>query len=80
MDALLAAAEAEVVPVDAAQVAAARDGMLRFGRGRGEEPGVLNFGDLFAYALAKRLNAPLLFKGDDFTRTDLKPLALPGRG
>ena len=57
---------AEIVPVDADQVAAARDGMLRFGKGRGEEPAVLNFGDLFAYALAKRLGLPLLVQGRGF--------------
>ena len=61
----------EIVSVDADQVATARDGMLRFGKGRGEEPAVLNFGDLFAYALAKRLGLPLLYKGEDFARTDV---------
>jgi ribonuclease VapC len=76
VDELLAATGAEIVPVDADQVATAREGMLRFGKGRGEEPAVLNFGDLFAYALAKRLGLPLLYKGDDFARTDVQP-ALP---
>jgi ribonuclease VapC len=33
----------------------------------------LNFGDCFAYALAKAMNEPLLFKGDDFSRTDVRP-------
>ena len=46
--------------------------MLLFGKGRGEEPAVLNFGDLFAYALARRLGVPLLFKRDDFARTDVQ--------
>ena len=73
VDELLETSGAEIVAVDADQVAAARDGMLRFGKGRGEEPAVQNFGDLFAYALAKRLDLPLLFKGDDFARTDLAP-------
>ena len=36
-------------------------------------PAVLNFGDLFAYALARHLNAPLLFKGNDFAQTDVRP-------
>jgi ribonuclease VapC len=67
---------AEIVPVDADQVVAAREGMLRFGKGRGKGPAVLNFGDLFAYALARRLDLPLLFKGDAFARTDVRP-ALP---
>lgn len=63
----------EVIAVDAAQVAFAREGMERFGKGRGAAPAVLNFGDLFAYALARSLAAPLLFKGDDFGQTDLEP-------
>lgn len=37
----------------------------------------LNLGDCFAYALAKELDAPLLFKGDDFTRTDIRPTLIP---
>jgi ribonuclease VapC len=72
VDALLETAGAEIVAVDAEQAAEARQGMLLFGKGRGEEPAVLNFGDLFAYALAKRLGLPLLFKGDDFARTDVQ--------
>jgi ribonuclease VapC len=74
VDALIEATGAEIVPVDVDQVAAARQRMLLFGKGRGEEPAVLNFGDLFAYALAKQLDLPLLFKGDDFTRTDVQAL------
>ena len=49
----------------------AMEGMARFGQGRGAPPAVLNFGDLFAYALARSLNAPLLFKGEDFSQTDV---------
>ena len=45
--------------------------MARFGQGSGAQPAVLNFGDLFAYALARSLNAPLLFKGEDFSQTDV---------
>jgi ribonuclease VapC len=70
VDTLLETSGAVIVAVDAEQVAVARKGMLLFGRGRGEDPAVLNFGDLFAYALAKRLGVPLLYKGDDFARTD----------
>ena len=44
--------------------------MRRFGKRRGEEPAVLNFGGLFAYALARRLGLRLLHKGGDFARTD----------
>jgi ribonuclease VapC len=72
VDVLLETSAAEIVPVDADQVAVARQGMLDFGKGRGKEPAVLNFGDLFAYALARRLGLPLLFKGDDFGRTDVQ--------
>ncbi|MGH6886316.1 MAG: type II toxin-antitoxin system VapC family toxin [Geminicoccales bacterium] len=64
----------ESVPVDAEQVAFARAGMLAYGKGRGEAPAALNFGDLFAYALARQLRLPLLFKGEDFAATDLTPV------
>lgn len=66
-----------ITPVDAAQVALARDGMERFGKGRAATPAVLNFGDLFAYALARARQAPLLFEGDDFARTDVIPAWTP---
>jgi ribonuclease VapC len=59
----------EVVPVitpTARQVAAAYTSW-----GKGAHPAGLNFGDCFAYALAKERNCPLLFVGDDFSRTDL---------
>jgi ribonuclease VapC len=71
--ALLETHRVEVVPVDERHVHLADEGNLRFGKGRSEPPAVLNFGDLFAYALARQLDAPLLFKGDDFARTDVKP-------
>lgn len=67
----------QIAPVDAAQAALARIGMERFGKGRGAAPAVLNFGDLFAYALARALDAPLLFKGDDFRATDVVPAWTP---
>ena len=44
----------------------------RFGKGTGHGAS-LNYGDCFSYALAKHLNAPLLFKGDDFSKTDIAP-------
>ncbi len=69
---LLEAIGVDVVPVDARQVDLAFDGFRRFGKGR--HPAGLNFGDLFAYALARALDAPLLFKGNDFARTDVKTL------
>ena len=61
-----------VVPGDDAQMACAVEGCRRFGKGRGTEGSFLNFGDLFAYALAKARNLPLLYKGDDFDRTDIR--------
>ena len=48
------------------------DAYRRFGKGSGHGAG-LNFGDCFAYALAKHLDEPLLFKGDDFFKTDITP-------
>lgn len=61
----------EIAPVGGEELAELRQALLGFGRGRQAEPAVLNFGDLFAYALAKRRSAPLLYEGDDFARTDL---------
>ena len=70
LDALVARLGIETVPVDAAQVTVAREGFRRFGKGRHES--ALNFGDLFAYALAKSRGLPLLFVGNDLARTDLQ--------
>ena len=67
----------EVIAVDESQTRLAEEGMFRFGKGRRAPPAVLNFGDLFAYALARHLDAPVLFKGDDFGRTDLRPAFSP---
>lgn len=49
----------------------AADAFERFGKGRGHPAG-LNFGDCMAYAVAKQHKAPLLYKGDDFSRTDIR--------
>jgi len=65
----------EVVPVDAAQSRLGSEAFLRYGRGA-RNRAQLNFGDCFAYALAKTRNLPLLFKGNDFVHTDVRP-ALP---
>ena len=59
----------EIVPFDARQAELAADGYRRFGKGRHRAG--LNFGDCFAYALAKAADEPLLFKGDDFAHTDV---------
>ena len=70
LDSLIQKAEIVVVAVDAEQVSEARRAYRRFGKGRHRAS--LNFGDCFVYALAKTLDAPVLFKGNDFTLTDLK--------
>jgi ribonuclease VapC len=70
-DALLARLQIAVEPVTAKHAQLAREAYARFGK-TSRHPAQLNFGDCFAYALAKAFDAPLLFKGDDFTDTDLK--------
>ena len=70
LDLFLAEAGVEIVPVTARQARLAREAYRRFGNGN--HPATLNFGDCFAYALAKERDLPLLFKGNDFTRTDLR--------
>jgi len=69
LDLLLHRADVQAMPVDAAQVELARSAWRRYGKGR--HPAGLNFGDCFAYALAAASGEPLLFKGEDFTRTDI---------
>jgi ribonuclease VapC len=59
----------ERISVAAAVVAA--DAAIRYGRGSGHKAR-LNFGDCLSYAVAKHLNAPLLFKGEDFSHTDIE--------
>jgi ribonuclease VapC len=60
----------EIQPVTATQVEMAREAWRRYGRGSGHRA-QLNFGDCFAYALAKDLDEPLLFVGEDFAATDV---------
>lgn len=55
---------------DANEMEIAYEAFVTYGRGSGH-PAALNFGDVFSYALAKARSVPLLFKGDDFARTDL---------
>jgi ribonuclease VapC len=71
VDGLLDAAHIVIEPVTEAQARIARDAYRDFGKGSGHAAG-LNFGDCFAYALAKATGEPLLFKGDDFARTDIQ--------
>ena len=70
LDTLLESAEIELVPVTVAHLEAARRAWRRFGKGN--HPAALNFGDCFAYALAKATGEPLLFKGEDFAQTDIE--------
>lgn len=70
LDRLLQALGVTTVPVNPDQVAAARAGYRKYGKGRHEAG--LNFGDCFAYGLAITLDAPLLFKGTDFAKTDVR--------
>jgi ribonuclease VapC len=60
----------EIVPVDGDQVEIARSAWRKYGKDR--HPAALNFGDCFAYALAKFSGEPLLAKGSDFARTDIE--------
>jgi ribonuclease VapC len=71
LDEFLRAATIQIDPVTSEQTDLARQAHVRFGKGGGHVA-QLNFGDCFAYALAKVLDAPLLFKGEDFPHTDLK--------
>ncbi|HKS88182.1 MAG TPA: type II toxin-antitoxin system VapC family toxin [Stellaceae bacterium] len=72
LDDLLAELCIAIEPVTAEQAHIARQAYRDYGRGSGH-PARLNFGDCFAYALARATGEPLLFKGDDFRRTDIRP-------
>ena len=76
LDRQIAAFRFEIAPVLADDHLGLRQALLEFGKGRRRAPAVLNFGDLFAYALARRLDLPLLYKGEDFARTDIEPVSL----
>jgi ribonuclease VapC len=69
-DAFMELSAITIEPVSVSQMKLARLAYAQFGKGR--HPAGLNFGDVFAYALAKERNEPLLFKGDDFGQTDVK--------
>lgn len=72
LDLFLRRAKVQIVAVDAKQAEVARDAYEKFGKGK--HPAGLNLGDCFSYALAKAANEPLLFKGDDFSKTDVDQL------
>jgi ribonuclease VapC len=76
LDLFLAKAEVELVAVDSEQAHAARRAYSRFGKGR--HLAALNYGDCFSYALATVKDEPLLYKGNDFLRTDVRSVELGG--
>ncbi|MHB8530797.1 MAG: type II toxin-antitoxin system VapC family toxin [Caulobacteraceae bacterium] len=75
LDLLLERLGVALEPVTIEQAHAAREAARRFGKGR--HPAALDFGDCFAYALAKTAGEPLLYKGEDFSRTDLERAGPP---
>lgn len=74
LDLFVNTAAIELHAVDTEQAYVARRAWRRFGKGRHRAG--LNYGDCFSYALATVLDEPLLFKGDDFAYTDVKPADL----
>lgn len=72
----LEVSEIRLMPIGKAESEAALMAFERFGKGR--HPASLNLGDCFAYGCAKALDAPLLFKGDDFPHTDIRDASLEG--
>lgn len=77
LDEIVREADIRVEPVTAEQASIGRQAYRDFGRGSGH-PAQLNFGDCFAYALAKTLAEPLLYKGNDFGHTDVTPVLASG--
>jgi len=72
---LVEAAGLEVLPLDQAQARRAVEAFMRFGKGR--HPAALNFGDCLVYAASACTGEPLLFKGEDFSRTDVSIVERP---
>lgn len=70
IDDFIGKAQIRIRSVDENQALIARIALLEFGKGR--HPARFNFGDCFAYALAKGLDQPLSFKGENFSKTDIK--------
>jgi ribonuclease VapC len=75
LDLFLHRGKFEIVPVDAEQVEIARAAFRQYGKGR--HSAGLNFGDCFSYALAKHRGEPLLFKGEDFSKTEIAAMLRP---
>lgn len=78
LEGLVSDALIEIVPFGAEELRFAVEARLKFSRGSGHAA-KLNFGDCFSYALARSRNLPLLFKGDDFIHTDIRPALDPAR-
>lgn len=72
VDDLIREARIAIEPVTEVQARLAREAYRDFGKGSGHRAG-LNFGDCFSYALSKATGEPLLFKGKDFSHTDVSP-------
>ena len=72
---IFAVFDMQIIAVDQDLARDARDAHMIYGRGR--HPARLNFGDCFSYALAKQTGEPLLFKGNDFSQTDIVPALTP---
>lgn len=72
LDLLLHEADVTSVPFTVEHLELARDAYRRFGKG--QHPAGLNLGDCVSYALAEHSGEPLLFKGDDFAKTDIRPI------
>jgi ribonuclease VapC len=75
LDELLSTAQVTIMPFTTEHAAIARQAYRTYGKGR--HPAGLNYGDCFSYALAKTSGETLLFKGDDFSQTDVTPWKLP---
>jgi ribonuclease VapC len=75
LDLLISRAQIEIVSVDVEQAYVARRAFSQFGKGR--HPAGLNYGDCFSYALAKVCDEPLLYKGEDFSQTDVARFPFP---
>jgi ribonuclease VapC len=71
LDDFIRQSSVEIVPFDGDQLDLARSAFMSYGKGR--HPAKLNFGDCMSYSLARWLGQPLLFKGDDFSKTDIRP-------
>ncbi len=70
LDLFIAKAQVSLIPVDEEQADLARRAFRKYGKGR--HPAGLNFGDCFSYALSQALHEALLFKGNDFSQTDVE--------